>query len=98
MVMSNELYDLKVFLKCITNNCKPPQNFDFRETELSFRFIWFKKFPWVCYSCSREDGTYCLSSILFSHKNGISSVDYFSKISYQTWPTAVKTLKKHQNV
>ena len=37
-----------MLMKCINNNCKPPQNFEFPETELSCRFIWFEKFPWVC--------------------------------------------------
>ena len=39
---------LKCIFKCIINNCKPPQNFEFLKTELSCRFIWFEKFPWVC--------------------------------------------------
>ena len=34
----------------MTNVCKPPKNFDFPETEQSFRFVWFEEFPWVCYS------------------------------------------------
>ena len=42
-----------------------------------------------------ENGTYCLSSVLFGHKN--ESSEYFCKNPYQTWPKAVKTFKNHQN-
>ena len=57
-----ELYSL------ITNVYKPPKNFDFSETEQSFRFVWFEELPWVC--CSQwEDRTYCLPCVLFGHKN-----------------------------
>ena len=42
-----------------------------------------------------ENGTYCLSSVLFGHKN--ESSEYFCKKSYQTWPKAVKTSEKHHN-
>ena len=34
----------------ITNVCKPPQNFDFLETDQSFRLLWFEEFAWLCYS------------------------------------------------
>ena len=42
-----------------------------------------------------ENGTYCLSSVLFGRKKG--SYEYFCKKLYQTWSKAVKTFKKHQN-
>ena len=29
----------------ITNVCKLPKNFDFPETEQSFRFVWFEESP-----------------------------------------------------
>ena len=29
----------------ITKLCKPPQSFDFPETEQPFRFVWFEEFP-----------------------------------------------------
>ena len=35
---------LKCILKCRINNVKPPQNFEFPETELSCRFTWFENF------------------------------------------------------
>ena len=43
-----------------------------------------------------ENGTYCLSSVLFGHKN-VSS-EYLCKKLYQTWPTTVETFKEHQTV
>ena len=42
-----------------------------------------------------ENGTYCLLSVLFGHKNGSS--EYFCKKPYQVWPKAVKKFNKHQN-
>ena len=41
---------LKCILKCVTSNCKPPQDFDFPETKLLFRFVWFEKSQYVYYS------------------------------------------------
>ena len=38
-----------------------------------------------------------MSSASFGPKNKSSSLEYFCKKPYQTW-SAVKTLKKHQNV
>ena len=32
-----------------TNVYKPPKNFDFPETEQSFKFVWFEEVPLVCY-------------------------------------------------
>ena len=75
---------------------KPPKNFDFPETDRFFRFVWFEEFPWVCYS-RWEGGGYCLPCILFGHKVvGSSGLENIYKKLYQTWPTAVKTLKKHR--
>ena len=45
---TNKYMILMCILKCIINNCKPPQSFEFSETELPCRFICFEKFPWVC--------------------------------------------------
>ena len=28
----------------MSNVCKPPQNFDFPETEQPFKFVWFQEF------------------------------------------------------
>ena len=77
----------------ITNVCEPSKNFDFPETEQFFRFAWFKKFRWVCYS-RWDDRTCCLPCVLFGHKNLGKSLQK----SYQKWQTAVKMFKKHQNV
>ena len=81
----------------ITNVYKSPKNFDFPETELSFRFVWFEEFQWVC--CFWwEDGAYCLPFVLFGHKVvGSSSLENLYRKPYRKWPTAVKTFKKHQN-
>ena len=78
----------------ITNVYKSPKNFDFPETELSFRFVWFEEFQWVC--CFWwEDGAYCLPFILFGHKVvGSSSLENLYRKPYQKWPTTVKTFKK----
>ena len=38
------------FYSLITNVYKTPKHFEFPETERSFRFVWFEKFTWVCYS------------------------------------------------
>ena len=65
------MYDPEQY-SAITNNCKPPHNVLFPETELSFRFVRFVKFvSSVCY-CRYEHESYCLSSVLFSHKNVVS--------------------------
>ena len=79
----------------ITNMYKPPKNFYFPETDRSFRFVWLEEFPWVCYS-RREDDAYCLLCVLFGHKVvGSSSLENLYRKPYRTWPTAVKTFKKH---
>ena len=55
--MSRTTYPELYFI--ITNVCKPPQNFDFPETEQPFTFVLLEEFQWVSY-CSWEDGTYYL--------------------------------------
>ena len=52
----------------ITNVCKPLKNFGTPEIEQPFRFVWFEEFSWVCH-CWWEGRTYCLSFVLFGHKN-----------------------------
>ena len=49
-----------MILKCITNNCKPLQNFDFQKTELPFRFIWFEKFGLLFLIDWRMESIACL--------------------------------------
>ena len=64
----------KYILKCITNNCKLPQNLNFRKTELSLFLLDGRMEPIAC--------------LLFY---------LVVQMEVLTWPTAVKTLKKHQN-
>ena len=86
-----ELYSL------ITNVYKPPKNLHFPETEWSFRIARLEELPWLYYSWG-EDGAYCLPGVLFGHKVvGSSSLENLYRKPYRTWPTAVKTFKKHQN-
>ena len=86
-----ELYSL------ITNVYKPPKNLHFPETEWSFRIARLEELPWLYYSWW-EDGAYCLPGVLFGHKVvGSSSLENLYRKPYRTWPTAVKTFKKHQN-
>ena len=88
-----ELYSLIT----ITDVYKPPKNLDFPETEWSFRIARLEELPWLYYSWW-EDGAYCLSGVLFGHKVvGSSSLENLYRKPYRTWPTAVKTFKKHQN-
>ena len=81
----------------ITIVYRPPKNFEFPETERSFRLVWFEEFPWVCHS-RWEDGVYCLPCVLFDHKVvGSSSLENLYKKTYRTWPAEVTTFKKYQN-
>ena len=91
------MYDRELHFDVIANNFQPPQNFTFPEAELSLVLFALKGFHGFVILARWEDGTYCLSSNFFGHKNGSSSLEYFYKKSYLTWPTAVKTFKKHQN-
>ena len=79
---------LKCVLKCIINNCKSPQNFEFPETELSVSFTFRLKSVHGFVSLDQlEDVTDCLSSILFC---------YYCFIFYG-WqqPSIQKTSKKN---
>ena len=49
---TNEVYDLELY-SGITSNCKPPQNIDFIETELSFKFVWFDVSMGLLFSMGR---------------------------------------------
>ena len=40
----------KCILKCVTNNCKPPQSSDFQKSEVSLSFVSSEKIPYICYS------------------------------------------------
>ena len=52
-------------LKCIINNVKPPQNFEFPETKLSCSLFGLKSFHGFASLAKLEDVTDCLSSVLF---------------------------------
>ena len=91
----SEISDAELYY-LITNVYKPPKNFDFPETERSFRFVWFEEFTWVCYS-RWEDGAYCLLCVLFGHKvAGSSSLENLYRKPCRKWLTTIKTFKKHQ--
>ena len=93
------MHDLEVYFEVYNQYCKPPQNFDFRKTELPFRFIWFEKFPYGFVILTLwEDGIYCLSLsfILLGRENG-SSKFLQKTISNMAWQTKVKILLKNQN-
>ncbi|XP_065645795.1 52 kDa repressor of the inhibitor of the protein kinase-like [Hydra vulgaris] len=68
----------------------------FQKHGRSFQLIWLKQFLWLSYSPS-ENGSYCLSCVLFGFK-------YFSKSSrcknlfsqpLKHWPDAVSAFKRH---
>ena len=75
----------------ITNVCKIQKIFDFPKTDQPFRFVWFEEFPFVCYS-RLEDRTYCLSFVLFDHKNVGKSLQ---KTISNMVNNSSKTLKRH---
>ena len=82
---NSELYSL------ITNVYKPPKIFDFPETEQPFD--WFEKFHgFVIFGGMIEPITYLVFYLI------IRMWENLYKKPYQTWRTAVKAFKKHQNV
>ena len=85
--MSRTTYPELYFI--ITNVCKPPQNFDFPETEQPFTFVLLEEFQWVSY-CSWEDGTYYLPQVLFGPKN----VENFSQETISNMANNSKNIKK----
>ena len=52
-------------LKCIINNVKPPQNFEFPETKLPCSLFGLKSFHGFVSLAKLEDVTDSLSSVLF---------------------------------
>ena len=83
-------------LKCITNNSKPPQNFDFQKTELSFRFILFEKFSLglLFLLCGKMEPIVCLLFYLIINME-VLSLKYFCQKSYQTLPTSSKNIQEN---
>ena len=86
---------LKCILKCITNNCKPPQILTSEKLSCPLGSFGSKSFHGFVILTQRQNGTDCLSPVLFGHEKGSS--EYFCNKPYQTMPKAVKTFKKHQN-
>ena len=85
-------YDLEVYFEVYNQYCQPPQNFDFQKTDLSFRFIWYETFPYGFVILTWwEDVTYCLSFVLFGHKNGSSE---FLRKTISTMADSSKNIKK----
>ena len=74
---------MRCILKCIVNNVKPPQNFEFPETELSLGLFGLKSFYGFVSLTQLEDVTDCLSSILLF-------------IIVLFFMASIKTFKKHQ--
>ena len=68
-------------LKCIINNVKPPQNFEFPETKLPCSLFGLKSFHGFVSLAKLGDVTDSLSSVLFV------------LLFYLLWPVAVKTFK-----
>ena len=86
---------LKCILKCITNNCKPPQILTSEKLSCPLGSFGSKSFHGFVILTQWQNGTDCLSPVLFGHEKGSS--EYFCNKPYQTMPKAVKTFKKHQN-
>ena len=80
----------------IKNVFVPDDNFSFQETNRSFKFQWFKWFPWLCYSPS-EDAVYRLAGVLFGHKfsEKTSRVKNFYSQPFRHWPAATSACKVH---
>ena len=81
----------------INNVYKTNKTFYFSETDQHFVFVWFQKFPWLCYSCW-NDGAYYLYCVLSSHKSTSNSriVNFYSQ-RYRKWSVAVCSFRKHVN-
>ena len=85
---------LKCIRKCITNNCKQPQKHGFsQKLTCPLGLFGLKSFHGFNILVWWEDETYCLSSVLFCHKNGSSILEYLYKKIYRTLPTEVKRFK-----
>ena len=56
---------LRCILKCIIKNCKPPQSFDFTETKLLLKFIWFEKVSMSLLSLLDERIKFILCLLLY---------------------------------
>ena len=63
----SDLSDLRLYF-LVNNVYELSINFEFSESERSFRFVWFEEFPWVC-SSLLEDDAYCSPCVLFGCNN-----------------------------
>ena len=78
----SDITDTAELYSVITNVYKPRNNFEFPETQLSFKTVCFEEFPWACYP-RWEDDTYCLPCVLFDHKVvGNSSLKHLYRRPY----------------
>ena len=82
---------LKCILICITNNSKPSRKLASQKLSLCLGLFGFKSLHVFLILVRWEEGTYCLLSSLFGHKNGIDNLEYEIK-PYQICLTAAKTL------
>ena len=83
---------LKCVLKYIANNWKSPQNF--RKAESSLGSFGSKIFHGFVILARWENRTYCVSSVLFGHKNE-SSEDFCKK--HINMATSSKNIQKYEN-
>ncbi|XP_057788934.1 uncharacterized protein LOC131005850 [Salvia miltiorrhiza] len=62
----------------------------------SFQEVWYKKFPWLEYSISK-DAAFCFWCYLFkqSDKGGRYAVDAFTKIGFCNWKRALEKFNAH---
>ena len=87
-------YGKKVDL--IKNVFASEKDFCFPETTKSFKYERLLLFPWRCYSLG-QDGSYCLSYILFGHgfPTKASRVKNLFSQPFRAWPSAVSYFKAH---
>ena len=70
--------------------------FSFPESNRSFKSEWFKCFPWLYYSPSK-DAVYCLACVLFGHKfpGKASRVKNVYSQPFRHCPATVSACKVH---
>lgn len=77
-----------------------PYDYNFPKTKCgrdnrSFQAIWFKKFPWLEYSVSK-DAAFCFWCYLFKPSNGNRfGVDAFIKTGVRNWKGAIEKFNTH---
>lgn len=68
----------------------------FGNHERSFQDVWYKKFPWLEYSVSK-DAAFCFWCYLFkpSDKGGRYGVDTFTRLGFNNWKKALEKFNSH---